>query len=58
MVQGGHGGCIVNISSIASLRVTAVNQDIYSSSKAAIDMLTKTMALELGPHKVNECVRV
>lgn len=52
MVQRGQGGCIVNISSIASLRVTAVNHTIYCSSKAAIDMLTKAMALELGPHKI------
>jgi len=39
-------GNIVNISSIAGLRPNILN---YSVSKAALDMVTKTSALELGP---------
>ncbi|KAJ6217240.1 hypothetical protein RDWZM_008397 [Blomia tropicalis] len=39
-------GNIVNISSIAAIKPF---QPIYSISKAALDMVTKTSALELGP---------
>ncbi|XP_054152556.1 3-oxoacyl-[acyl-carrier-protein] reductase FabG-like [Oppia nitens] len=41
-------GSIVDISSVAGLRPTAP-QLAYSTSKAAIDMFTKILALELGP---------
>ena len=51
MVERGHGGSIVNVSSAASLKV-ARNLSVYSSSKAAMDMLTKTMAEELGPYNI------
>jgi len=44
-------GSIVNISSIAS-EAAFTEQAVYGASKAAVNMLTKTMALELGPHKV------
>ena len=51
MVQDGRGGSIVNISSISSLRchdgITS-----YSTAKAALDKLTKNMAMELGPHNI------
>lgn len=41
-------GCIINITSIAGSRASA--QSIaYSTSKAAAEMLTKVMALELSP---------
>lgn len=43
----GDGGSIVNISSIAGL-ATSPGQGIYSVTKAALIMLTKTMAKELG----------
>jgi len=39
-------GNIINISSIAGLKPY---QPVYSISKAALDMVTKTAALELGP---------
>lgn len=51
MVGRGQGGSIVNVSSAASLKV-ARNLSVYSSSKAAMDMLTKTMAEELGPYNI------
>jgi 3-oxoacyl-[acyl-carrier protein] reductase len=44
----GRGGRIVNVSSIASAR-PAPGCGLYSASKAALDMLTRSMALEWGP---------
>lgn len=46
-----EGGAIVNLSSIYGQRV-CVGSAIYSTTKAAVEMLTKAMALELAPHKV------
>lgn len=51
MVASGNGGCIVNVSSQASL-IALQDHTVYCATKAALDMLTKVMALELGPHKV------
>ena len=51
-MERGNGGAIVNMSSVGGLRAVD-NHTIYCSSKAALDMLTKTLALELGPHKVS-----
>lgn len=44
-------GSIVNVSSVAA--IAALDKHLaYASSKAAIDMVTKVSALELGPHNV------
>lgn len=51
MVEKGEGGSIVNISSAASTGALE-DHSAYCPSKAAVDMLTKCMALELGPHKI------
>lgn len=51
MVERGEGGAIINMSSVAGLRALN-NHTIYCSAKGAMDMLTRTMALELGPHKI------
>lgn len=51
MVEKGQGGSVVNISSLASMGALH-EHSAYSSSKAALDMLSKTMALELGPQKI------
>ena len=51
MIERGKGGSVVNISSAASTGALD-EHTAYCSSKAALDMLTKCMALELGPHKV------
>ncbi|CAG7838123.1 unnamed protein product [Allacma fusca] len=48
MVDSGTGGNIVNISTVAALRAYP-NASVHSISKAALDMLTKLMAVELGP---------
>ena len=41
------GGCVVNVGSIAASRAAA-SSIAYSTSKAAVEMLTKVMALELA----------
>ncbi|XP_063436480.1 L-xylulose reductase-like [Mytilus trossulus] len=49
-------GAIVNISSITGM-LAAPGFPVYCTTKAAMDMLTKSMALEFGPLKirVNSC---
>jgi 2-deoxy-D-gluconate 3-dehydrogenase len=49
MRQQGHGGAIVNISSIDAVHPSGSGLSHYGTSKHAIWGLTKTMALELGP---------
>src|SRR6266851_7113701 len=51
MIKQGTGGSIVNISSIAS-KIAAANMSAYASSKAAINALSRSMALELAPHRI------
>ncbi|XP_039357409.1 L-xylulose reductase [Mauremys reevesii] len=51
MIARGVQGAIVNISSQASQRALR-DHAVYCSTKSALDMLTKVMALELGPHKI------
>lgn len=46
-----QGGAIVNVSSVTSTRPYG-NLLAYCASKAAVDMLTKCVALELAPHNV------
>lgn len=45
-----HGN-IVNVSSVSAQK-PAANNTLYAMSKAAIDMFTKSMALELGPKHI------
>ncbi|XP_035712633.1 L-xylulose reductase [Folsomia candida] len=51
MIKAGIPGSIVNVSSVASFRAST-KLGAYSTSKAAMDMLTKVMAVELGEHKI------
>jgi NAD(P)-dependent dehydrogenase (short-subunit alcohol dehydrogenase family) len=48
----GQGGSIVNISSIASIRHTGVAFASYYASKAAINHLTRTTAVQYAPKKI------
>ncbi|MDR0874912.1 MAG: SDR family oxidoreductase [Clostridiales Family XIII bacterium] len=49
----GAGGCIINISSIASGTVVRTqNMACYCASKAAINSLTRTTAYELGKYDI------
>ena len=50
MIERGHGK-IVNVSSRAALSALADNA-AYCASKAALLLLTRTMAIEFGPHNV------
>lgn len=45
------GGAIVNMASVAAVRVR-VTRATYNSSKAAVRHLTSTMAVELGPDNI------
>lgn len=51
MIARGAPGAIVNVSSQASQRAIT-SHSVYCSTKGAMDMLTKVMALELGPHNI------
>jgi NAD(P)-dependent dehydrogenase (short-subunit alcohol dehydrogenase family) len=52
MVARGGGGKIVSISSIHG-RVAKANLGPYCATKAAIEMFSKQLAVELAPHKIN-----
>jgi NAD(P)-dependent dehydrogenase (short-subunit alcohol dehydrogenase family) len=49
--DAGRGGCVVNISSGAALRARP-GAAHYCSSKAAVEMLTRAAAIELGGHGI------
>jgi len=51
LVAGGHPGAIVNVASTYA-EVTEAEASAYSASKGGVRMLTKSMALELGPHGI------
>jgi NAD(P)-dependent dehydrogenase (short-subunit alcohol dehydrogenase family) len=51
MVEAGRPGAIIHISSQMG-HVGGVDRTVYSASKHAIEGLTKSMAIELGPHRV------
>lgn len=51
MVAGGRGGSIVNMSSTNAFEGEA-GYTHYNASKGAITQLTRTMAVELGPHAI------
>ena len=47
----GAGGSVINLSTIASVNPVP-NSVVYSSSKAAVDTITRALALELAPKKI------
>lgn len=51
MISEGHGGAIVTVSSISAW-VAAREQVVYTSTKAGIVMLTKSLAAVLGEHGI------
>lgn len=56
MMSGGQGGVIINASSGAGRRGVA-NLAAYCASKAAVIMLTQSLAIELAPHGIRvNCV--
>lgn len=53
MIEQGGGGKIVNIASIDAFHPSMVGLAAYDASKGGVVMLTKALALELGPHGIN-----
>ncbi len=51
MVEQGRGGVILNVTSGETTR-PAIRLAPYGAAKAAINHLTQTMAVELGPHAI------
>lgn len=51
MIARKAGGAVVNLSSQASM-AALTDHAAYCASKGGLDMLTKVMALELGPHQI------
>jgi 3-oxoacyl-[acyl-carrier protein] reductase len=51
MIAQGQGGVILNISSIAS-RAAGANAAAYSASKAGINALSHSLAMELAPQRI------
>jgi 3-oxoacyl-[acyl-carrier protein] reductase len=47
----GDGGSIINVSSIAS-KTPPAGSSVYSATKGAVDVLTRSLAQELGPRKI------
>lgn len=58
MRAAGKGGRIVNISSVNSLHPTLVGNAHYGASKAGLNMLTKSIALECAKDGINANVLV
>lgn len=52
MAQAGHGGVIINLVSIAGYRAAGPGICHYVSSKHGVRGLTKSLAVELGPHGI------
>ncbi len=52
IMQQQGGGSIVNISSIASIRYTGVPYATYYASKAAMNHLTRTTAVQYAPERI------
>lgn len=51
MIKRG-GGSVINIASFVALLGCTVPQDAYTASKGAVIALTKSMAVQFGPHKI------
>jgi len=52
MIEQGHGGRIINIGSVDSVRPWRAGMAAYDASKAAILGFSKNLALELAPHQI------
>ncbi|ASJ52123.1 enoyl-[acyl-carrier-protein] reductase FabL [Brevibacillus formosus] len=51
MIKGGNGGKIVSLSSLGSIRVLD-NYTAVGVSKAAVEAITRYLAVELAPHNI------
>jgi 3-oxoacyl-[acyl-carrier protein] reductase len=48
---GPEGGTVINVSSVVATKAFP-NAAVYSATKAAVDAVTRSLAVELGPRKV------
>jgi 3-oxoacyl-[acyl-carrier protein] reductase len=48
---GDNGGSVINIGSAIS-RLTPPNTSVYTATKGAVDVITRSLAKELGPRKI------
>jgi NAD(P)-dependent dehydrogenase (short-subunit alcohol dehydrogenase family) len=53
MIAQGGGGKVVLVSSVRGRLGTARGYSAYCTSKSAVDGLTRSLACEWGPHKIN-----
>ena len=53
MIKQGHGGRIINMSSVGAKGFVDVSNAIYAGTKGAILSMTKTSSQELGEHNIN-----
>ena len=52
MIRGGHGGSIVNISSIAGSSALGRGNFVYSVTKGGINQFTRELAVEWAPYGI------
>ncbi|MGH2461497.1 MAG: SDR family NAD(P)-dependent oxidoreductase [Chloroflexota bacterium] len=52
MIRQGHGGSIVNISSIAGSSALGRGNFVYSVTKGGINQFTRELAVEWSPHRI------
>jgi NAD(P)-dependent dehydrogenase (short-subunit alcohol dehydrogenase family) len=52
MIDSGRGGAIVNLASLSAYRAPSANMTHYVASKAGVVGLTRSLAVELGPHGI------
>src|SRR5262245_21391664 len=48
---GPAGGSVINVSSVVAMKALP-NTSVYSATKAAVDAVTRTLSVELGPRKI------
>lgn len=52
MIEQGRGGTMIPISSVRAKFATPAGTSAYGTSKSAVDMLTKSFAVEWGQHNI------
>ena len=52
MVEAGHGGSVIHMSSIASVRALGRGLGVYAATKAGINALVRELAVEWAPYNI------
>lgn len=53
LIDAGHAGSIVNISSMSAFHYTGEGAALYSTTKAAVNRMTEALAVEWARHGIN-----